>query len=318
MQRAMNSRTAKRLDPILSDKDRQALMLLWRHRIATFQGLKSVLYPSLSNERAYYILRRLKRGQYVRVEGTDGPNKRVWMLDQRGFKFLVSNCLLPDLKAKGYRPQRAYHDLLVSAVLMGDWAISCPRSVRTITEQEMTATECSELPKEIRSELEHQPDGIWLFESNNTKAAIGLEVELTAKASDRYEQICAFYTGQLFFKHVVWIVESKALGQRILDCSQRLGIPREGVHLFLLQQDLEKNGWDAKFLNSSMKDKSLANLLCGLAGIPRSSSSPSLVRPESASNPSLVPQTPFFQMLDFSFSLGNLKALKDRHRRENF
>lgn len=311
------NRKSKRLDPILSSRDRETLSFLWRHRIATFQGLKTVLYPELSNEQAYYRLRRLRRGQYVRVEGTDGPRKRVWCLDQRGFKFLVSTCSLPELKSKTYRPQRAYHDLMVSAALLGHWAVKQPNNVKLLSEQEMIASDPIDLPKELRKEREHQPDGIWIFNRDGGSKAIALEVELSGKSAERYEQICSFYTSQIFFEHVVWIVEVKSLAQKILECSRRFGIPREGVHLFILQESFETQGWESKFLNESMGTRSLADILIEMAGVRNCNVNPPSVRQESASNPPSAPQAPKNPLLDFSFSLGNLGILRDRHRRKN-
>lgn len=306
-----DNRTTRRLDPILSSKDRDALYFLWRHRIATFRGLKTVFYPELSNEQAYYHLRRLRRGQYVRVEKADGTRNKVWCLDQRGFRYLVS-VSLPELKVKTYKPQRAYHDLMASAVLLGHWAIKQPSNVKLLSEQEMVALELVELPRELRKEREHQPDGIWIFNSGGTSKAIALEVELSGKSSERYEQICSFYTSQIFFENIIWIVECKSLAQKILECSRRHGIPREGIHLFILQKTFEELGWDSTFLNESMGSKSLGNVLTQMAGLGNRIAAPPLVRHESASNPPSVPQRQQNPFLDFSFSLGNLSILRNR------
>lgn len=305
----MTSRKKKILNPVLLNKDRQVLHFLWRHRVATFRGIKAVFYQKQSNEQAYYHLRRLKLGQYVKVEYIDGTKKKVWSLDKRGFKFLVSE-VLPELKTKTYKPQQAYHDLMVGAALLGYWATNLPSDVKTLSEQEMVSFDPVDLPMELRRERKHQSDGVWIFESGKQSKGIALEVELSGKSSERYEQICSFYTSNLFFEHIVWIVESRSLAIKILECSRRFGIPREGIHLFVLQRDFETLGWDSCFLNESMKTQTLAMKLQEMAGRKFKEMNQPSISVESASNPLGLPEDTKNPFLDFSFSLENLRALR--------
>lgn len=303
------SRKRKILNPILLNKDRQVLHFLWRHRVSTFRGIKTVFYPKQSNEQAYYHLRRLKLGQYAKVENIDGTKKKVWSLDKRGFRFLVSE-ILPELKTKTYKPQRAYHDLMVGAALLGHWATNIPSDVKILSEQEMVSFDPVDLPTELRRERKHQSDGVWIFENGKQSKGIALEVELSGKSSERYEQICSFYTSNLFFEYIVWIVESRSLAIKILECSRRFGIPREGIHLFVLQRDFETLGWDSCFLNESMKTQTLAMKLQEMAGRKFKEMNQLCVNVESASNPLVIPEDTKNPFLDFSFSLENLKALR--------
>lgn len=259
------SKPKKRLNPILLSKDQAILKFLWRHRIATFKALKTIFYPEMSAQQAYYQLRRLRRGQFVKVDMIDGTKKTTWRLDLRGFQYLTANSL-PALKTKGFRTYSPYHDLVVASALLGGWVNKCPSNVKIVTEQEMNALDLAFLPTEIRKEREHQADGIWIFQTGKERKAIALEVELSAKTDERYEQTCSFYASQLFFENVIWVVSDRTLAQRILDASQRHGVPREGLHLFVLQKNFERLGWNSKFENKSLEHIALGTFLSRRAG----------------------------------------------------
>lgn len=316
MTRRMRKRSTLRLDPILSEKDQDILIFLWKHRIATFEALRTFFYPDLCKKKAHRRLLRLKQGEFVKSDKMDGTRRLVWYLDTRGFKYLVAN-FLPELKAKTYRPQSPYHDLMVAGALLGPWKLSPPESVKIITEQELVTTEQEALPYELRKKMEHRPDGLWVMGAGNEKMAVALEVELSGKSSDRYEQICSFYTGNLFFKHVVWIVADKTLGRRIFHSSRKSGIPREDLHLFIEQKDFMERGWDCTILNESMNGISLANLLNTESGVKirsqlesrRTHDGPSTdQRPNNAScNPFLI----------FPVSSTILKGLRSHSRPKN-
>ncbi len=314
MANSKTSQNKKRLNPILLSKDDAILMFLWRHRIATFLALKTIFYPDVSNQQAYFNLRRLRRGQYLRVDRLDGTKNITWRLDLRGFQYLAANHL-PELRTKGFRPQSPYHDLFVAGVLLGRWAVHRPKCVKIITEQELNSLELSFLPQELRKERERQPDGLWIFQTGKVQMAVALEVELSGKSDARYDQICSFYASQTFFEHVLWIVKDKSLAQRILDASRRHGIPREGVHLFILLGDFEKLGWDSKFQNKSLENVTLdaflnhkAGSILPVGGHPRLTSESPLNHPEITNGEA----SPF---LDFRVSLENLGALRATQER---
>jgi DNA-binding PadR family transcriptional regulator len=299
----------KRLNPILSNRDTSILAFLWRYRIATFRAIKTVFFSHASNQQAYYELRRLRRGEYVNVEKIEGTRKVVWTLGTRGFKYLAAN-VLPELKIKAFRPQSHYHDLLVAAALTGSWLNKAPGAVQMVTEQELRALYLSSIPRELTKDEKHKPDGLWIFSSGKERKAIALEVETSAKTDERYEHIAAFYTSELFFESVVWVVKDKALGRRIHAASEKYGRPRAGLHLFLLQEDMEKHGWDSEFLNQSMGEESLGEYLNRRAGSGTTGAIKQGITRESPTNHPGIPREEIDPFLDFRVSLENLSTLR--------
>ncbi len=144
-------------NPIFRKEDIEILLFLWRHRLATFQALKTIFYPSLSNRQAYDRLKRLLKGQYILANKIDGGINKVWQLDQRGFKYL-KNILMIETKSKNYKPQSEYHDLVVMAAILGDWALKTPNNVTIVTEKELMENEIDAIPQTIFQDTYRRPD----------------------------------------------------------------------------------------------------------------------------------------------------------------
>lgn len=305
-----NRKAKRQTNPILSDRDKEILLFLWRHRISTLAAIRAVFFPNGTNDEAYLTMRRLRWGSYVDMLKMDGTNKRVFCLHQRGYKYLVANCL-PELRTKGFRPQSQYHDLFVAAVLLGRWARNRPRNVRLVSEQEMTSTVVEEIPADVRKTMDRTPDGLWIFSTATDSRAIALEVEISPKSTVRYEEICASYTSQIFFEHVVWIVADKALAHRILSASRKHGIPRDGQHLFILQKDFEKNEWASQFQNRSMDTMTLNDLLITKATRSIPVRSKASLPVEYLSKTCAVENSAPSPFLTFHFSLGKLASYEN-------
>ena len=250
---------AKTKRPVLSERDIQVLLFLWRHRLSTFRALREIFYPQRSAETAYSRMKKLRRAGYVRTDFMDGTGAKVWCLNERGFRLLEANHL-PNLKTGAYKPQSKYHDLRVLAALLGDWYVQLPKGVRILSEQDIIALEHDELPPEIVDAKDHVPDGVWIFEKGRERQGVALEVETTAKSTARYERICSLYASRHFISNVVWIVASRRIAERILKAAGS-GSFASNQHLFILLSDFEKRGWLAEFLNVSRKGISLRSFL---------------------------------------------------------
>jgi hypothetical protein len=245
---------------VISKREKDLLLFLWRHRVATFQTLRQLFFPSTGNETVYNRLRRLRSADFVRTAQNEANGKTVWCLGDRGFRFLEA-VFLPELKSKGYRPNSCHHDLYVMAALLGDWYETTPEGVVMVTEQELLTTEVACIPPKTQEGFKHRPDGLWVKTFSKDPCAISLEVETNGKSESRYDEICSFYASFHFIENVVWIIPNIALARKIQRSASACAIPKEGLHIFTLLEDFESKLWDAKILNPSMKDKSLSDFL---------------------------------------------------------
>lgn len=289
---------------ILSNEEADLLRFLWKYRVATFRTLKTIYFPTRSSKSAYDRCRKMEAGQFVAIEKIPGQKDRVFRLDRRGFQYLQAN-VLPNLKTKYYKPQSHYHDLVASAALIGDWLYKPLGSVRIVSEQEIKSVDIPEINKAFPNGLSHDPDGIWIFRSGKANRYLGLEVEISGKTDRRYEEVCAFYSSDTFFEHVFWIVKSREHGNQILECSQRHGIPREGVHLMVLLEDFKMNLWDSVVRNGNFKDLPMGLVLNAIANDTDPRNSESGVTYRSSSGHIGVIKAGRSPLLDFGFSLNN-------------
>jgi hypothetical protein len=287
-------------------------MFLWRHRVSTFQTLRARFFPSVKNETAYERLRRLRSGRYIQTVFLNGTNNLVWTLDKRGFEYLIERHL-PQVSWKGFKPQSPYHDLLVMSALLGDWLNDVPQKATIVTEAEIRSIESEFLPERLREKAEHFPDGIWAFQKGSGHSGVALEVEITVKKFDRYLTTCSFYTSELFFDHVVWIVANSHHASLIHQASRKYGIPREGLNLFIGRQDFESKLWDARFLNQSMRDVTLAEFLGSKVGAEKSVGLP-VSGTATTTQDSVKGERPPF--LDFRINIERLKRYNQNPRPE--
>ena len=244
---------------ILTERDVRILAFVWRHRLSTFRLLKEMHFSELSHGTAYNRCRRLRDAGYLRTDFLDGTRSTLWCLGERGFRFLETN-ELPELKVNSYKPQSKAHDLLAFATLLGDWRTERPKTVRIFSEQEIACLHLDELPSSSADSERRIPDGIWLFEDERERKAVALEVELTAKSTDRYQRICLTYSSTHFYTNVVWVVPRSTLAERILKVAGASDFARK-QHLFIKTKDIEERGWHATFLNVDRRTQTLGMFL---------------------------------------------------------
>ena len=306
----------KTSDPLIGERDKQVLHFLWRHRICTFQTLKDIFFPLNGSRTTYDRLCKLRRGGHVQTMNLNGTNDLVWGLGKRGLEYLEDR-VLPELKARSYKPQSKYHDLLVTAVLLGQWMGSVPRGVKIVSEQELRVTEVLEIPYAIRRKMDHFPDGIWIFTNSSESRGVALEVGTPGKTIERYIEVSSFYASHLFFEHVVWIVPRPTLAQTILDASRKYGMPREGQHLFIEQADFEARLWNSQFLNMDRREQSLADFLMSRLNSGSRGGVKTLPDLVSTAYQQDINTSKSSPLLNFRVSLGRSAAYEKRSKPEN-
>jgi hypothetical protein len=301
---------------VISQREVELLFFLWRHRVATFQTLAQLFYPTTGNETVYNRLRRIREGDFIQTGFNERNGKTVWCLGERGYRFLES-VRLPELKSKGYRPNSCYHDLYAMAALLGDWYKAIPDGVDVVTEQELLTTELSCVPPKIQEAFKHRPDGLWVKTRSNEPSAIALEMETTGKSEARYDEICSFYGSFNFIETVVWIVPDRALAKKIQKSALACAMPKDGSHIFILLEDFESKLWAAKFLNSSMSEKSLSEFLSSSFEMPyRSAIGNGIETPIEGcrSGPRRPINSP---LLDFSLSINRFTTYRQKRQHQN-
>ena len=116
-------------------RDIPLLVFLWQWKLSTTAALACRFFPERSLPTAYHRLWLLEKAKFIR-EHTDRYRKRfAWGLDQKGYHAIRE--LLPALREEGYKSENIGHDLLVTAVHIGDWLLGAPTGAEVFSEQQL-------------------------------------------------------------------------------------------------------------------------------------------------------------------------------------
>lgn len=290
----------------LTKTDKEILYFLWKHRISTFRGLKQTFYPKLSNDQAYYKLRRLRNCRLAANDYFIGTTQRFWKIAYYGYKYLA----LQNADVRQYHIQRQYHDLLTMSALLHPLNSELQKKIQVASQQELKNLNFSQLPKQFLKNKDHLCDGLWMIKNGKETVVVALEVELFARRLEDYKKICAFYGKQNFIKNIVWVIEDFLVVEKIQNASTDFWGNSDSRHLFLLKQDIERSPSASEFMNPSTNKKSLAEWLHELAGM----NFKKMESPRQVHDMCTVSAKPniedFNFFLDFKYSLENLIALR--------
>ena len=109
----------KKISPIkFTNRDIRLLRFLWFVKLATTGNLWAKIFRPSSPWMAYKRLLKLKKSEFITHESTLGRDLSYWSLTHKGFQAILPH--LPALEESGYKSENIAHDILVSAVQLGD------------------------------------------------------------------------------------------------------------------------------------------------------------------------------------------------------
>lgn len=245
----------------ISDRDRQMLEFLWRHRVATFRTLHTLFYDPIKPRTCYNRLNKLRKKGFVQTKGLDGLYQhKYWCLDKRGMAYLIQ-VKGEIFKTMGFAPQSLAHDHFASCVLLGDWYKKLPAGASIITEQELLSLDLSSVISGFQNESKRRPDGLWKFNIGSEKTFVALEVELHAKSDNDYIEIIRSYDSHFSIEKIIWVVEGAWLVKKIFNLVHKHSNLKPNDHLFLLAGEVKKDLWLAQIKNEELKKVTLGEYL---------------------------------------------------------
>ena len=183
----------------------------------------------------------------------------AWSLDQKGYQAIRD--LLPALREDGYKSEHVGHDLLVTAVHLGEWLLGTPPGVEIFTEQQLRRYDHEFYPLWIPPDQAHRPDGYWNVPKGSIKNTIALEVELSRQTHKRYELIGEFYAINKGIIRVLWVVRNLAAAQTIDSQLSKANPGAKTFHAFALALDFQSLGWGAKIIHGVDTGSTIHDLL---------------------------------------------------------
>lgn len=240
-----------------STKDLPLLMFLWQWKVSTTAGLSRRFYPERSPAKAYVRLWKLERAGFIRARCDDSSEHFIWMLDKRGFHALRLRLL--EMKEEGYLSENMFHDLIVSAIHLGDSLDKTIPSIEFCTEQELRRLDPASLPAWVPS-CSRRPDGYWGINTVSSHKVIALEVELSVKPDSEYESIARFYEEREGIHQVLWVVKRASIAEKLHEIFKN-NTRRTFKHSFLVLDPFYSHGWQAAIHCGVDAGKSIARLL---------------------------------------------------------
>ncbi len=241
--------------------DTQILISLWKWKLLTTAAITEVHFSKQSPSYAHRRLLRLKKEgviAWVYLNGIENGKSFAWELTKKGFAVILP--LLPELRETGSNSESYEHDLLASAIHLGEWIYGLPNGCDIFTEQELKKYHCDIYPDWVPKTTTRRPDGYWERPLDGEPVVIALEVELHQKNLTEYRAIAQFYSRLPNLFRVVWLVRSKGIANAIYSGLKDSGVD-ERLYSFLLEKDFKKHGWDTPFFMGRDAGKSLFRLL---------------------------------------------------------
>ncbi len=183
----------------------------------------------------------------------------AWSLDQKGYGAIGD--LLPALREDGYKSEHVGHDLLASAVHLGEWLLGAPAGVEVFTEQQLRRYNYELYPAWVPLDETHRPDGYWNVPDGAIKKTIALEVELSRQSHRRYEAIGEFYAKNKGIIRVLWVVRNLAAAHTINHHLCKAIAGGNTFHAFALAPHFQQQGWGAQVVHGAETGVSIYNLL---------------------------------------------------------
>ncbi len=248
-----------------SEEDLPLLHFLWQWKVSTTAALCARFYPKRSLRQGYERLVKLERGDLIQAHILGNGIGFAWGLTKRGFDTVRSQ--LPELRADGYQSESKEHDLLVSAIHLGEWLKEIPTGTEIFSEQELRCFDLSVYPWWVPQTEIHRPDGYWYIPSGDDHNTIALEVELTQKRTADYDKTAIFYDRQRGISKAIWVIKRPSLAIHIhsrMNESTKHG----DKHNFIALVDFLKKGWQAEIQLGPDRSKTVSCLLSDCLRIP--------------------------------------------------
>jgi len=242
---------------LLSREEFALLHFLWRWKLSTTAAIHRKFYSDRTRHRAYVRLWKLERGGFIRSQCDETATHWTWILAERGYKALRYD--LPPLVEGGFIPPHWGHDLIASAVHLGEEPFKEIPGLQSFSEQEFRSIDPKYYPSWVPQYQTRRPDGYWQVTQNGASRVVALEVETTRKRKNDYETIARQYDTD-GVDMILWVVSRISLAKTIY--SRVEYVDRKAFkHNYVLLDAFYEKGWDATVFLGKESGKSIRELL---------------------------------------------------------
>jgi len=244
---------------ILNGRDIAILQFLWKWKVSTTEALCRKFFPDAKLVVGYNRLSSLRREKLLQYRASIRGDKCVWVLTQKGYQRIKET--LPAQVADGFVSESIGHDLICTAVHLGEWLVEAPIGVEFFSEQELRRLHEDVYPQWVPRGNRRRPDGYWYIPVGNKARVIALEVETTQKSNVDYAIIAKRYAETQNITRVLWIALSQSLCQTIHRHIHSAAGQLPMIHNFVSFEQFQKHYWQSKIELGPEQGKTIAYLL---------------------------------------------------------
>ncbi len=238
------------------DHDLKTLHFLWKWKVSTTSALANSIYPHISCKGAYSRLLNLTKSGLIRCDSDRTGKYHFWTLTKKGFQLVKP--ALPPLIEDGFESENKTHDLLVSAIHLGEGLFQEIPGLEYFTEQELRRYNPEFFPSWVPKSTRRTADGYWHIEEKSQTVA--LEVELSQKSLSAYKTIVFYYQAHPEVTSVIWVVSKPAIANKIQEAI-RTGNAVKNKHNFVHLWDIYNDGWQSPIFDGEKKGRKLEELI---------------------------------------------------------
>jgi hypothetical protein len=245
---------------LYSERDLQIPLFIWNWKVVTTSAIHKRFFNNLLPRSAYARLKALEEGGFIVSKRTDRSGLNYWTLGKRGFK--LARTYLPELRSEGYLSPAPEHDLIVSAVMLGDWINNGPANASLVSEQQLRNYHPDLLPDWF-SDFGRISDGFWrIRKEGHPPLTVAVEVELSQQSRTHYHDLAHRYGYTHWIDRVVWVASTethaRSLNRYLSEVSQYRDT---NIHNILTLNEFKKLGWRAPLKYGSETGKTISDLL---------------------------------------------------------
>ncbi|MGK5085318.1 hypothetical protein WDW37_18690 [Bdellovibrionota bacterium FG-1] len=243
----------------LNPRDRELLYFLWKWKVCTTAGIARAIFPSFTPQSAYVRLWQLERASFIQCNSDRIARCHIWTLTRQGFERVQKT--LPPLKEEGFKSENLLHDLVTTAIHLGNFMHNVPDGTALFSEQELRRLPLEFYPPWVPRSDRHRPDGYWYVPIGRPMATVALEVELSRKKEVEYEIIADFYAGEPQVIRVLWLTPVEATSHNLHSKIANALRGRPMIHNFVSYLAFVQAGWEAPIECGPEQGKSIGFLL---------------------------------------------------------
>ncbi len=226
----------------MNEGDIAILEFLWKWKVSAARVLHEANLQHEKPEMFNRRLRKLERNKMIRSQYDMMTGFHLWQLADFGLHTIRES--LGEIRDHNFLSESPNHDRLVQTFQLGEWLWDKRKPIM-VTDQELLKYRPAILERLVSHKGDHRPDGYVRIKNEKEDRLFAIEVELHAKAPERYCSLLQWYRPRFDIQQVLWLVDNPRIIDQVRRAKDLAQDKSVRYHVFVDLADYLENGWDA-------------------------------------------------------------------------